>query len=69
MTNIDNDDITDDEILTSVCVGLVAIDEERNIISLVHKLHTLKHQYVIFSVDYTVQEYFKYKGDLNYLAW
>jgi hypothetical protein len=36
-TNIDPEDIIDDEILTSVCSGLVIIDEERNVIGLVHK--------------------------------
>ena len=36
-TNIDPDDIIDDEILTSVCAGLVVIDEERNVIGLVRK--------------------------------
>jgi hypothetical protein len=36
-TNLDPDDITDDEILTSVCAGLVVIDEERNVIGLVRK--------------------------------
>ena len=36
-TNIDPDDIIDDEILTSVCSGLVVIDEERNVIGLVRK--------------------------------
>jgi hypothetical protein len=36
-TYIDPDDITDDEILTSICAGLVVIDEERNVIGLVRK--------------------------------
>ena len=36
-TNIDSNDIIDDEILTSVCSGLVVIDEERNVIGLVRK--------------------------------
>ena len=36
-TNIDPEDIIDDEILTSVCSGLVVIDEERNVIGLVRK--------------------------------
>src|SRR5271155_4562725 len=36
-TKLDPDDITDDEILTSICAGLVVIDEERNIIGLVRK--------------------------------
>ena len=36
-TNIDPEDIIDDEILTSVCSGLVVIDEERNVIELVRK--------------------------------
>ena len=36
-TKLDPDDITDDEILTSVCAGLVVIDEERNVIGLVRK--------------------------------
>ena len=36
-TNLDPDDITDDEILTSVCAGLVVIDEERNVIGLVRE--------------------------------
>jgi len=36
-TNIDPDDIIDDEILTSVCSGLVVIDEEQNVIGLVRK--------------------------------
>jgi len=36
-TELDPDDITDDEILTSVCAGLVVINEERNVIGLVRK--------------------------------
>jgi hypothetical protein len=36
-TELDPDDITDDEILTSICAGLVVIDEERNVIGLVRK--------------------------------
>ena len=36
-TELDPDDITDDEILASICAGLVVIDEERNIIGLVRK--------------------------------
>src|ERR1700722_14181975 len=36
-TKLDPDDITDDEILTSICAGLVVIDEERNVIGLVRK--------------------------------
>ena len=47
-TNLDTDNITDDEILTSVCAGLVVIDEERNVIGLVRKSHTLRTwKYVI----------------------
>jgi hypothetical protein len=36
-TYLDPDDITDDEILTSICAGLVVIDEKRNVIGLVRK--------------------------------
>jgi GPI inositol-deacylase, winged helix domain len=36
-THIDPDAIIDEEILTSVCAGLVVIDEERSIIRLVRK--------------------------------
>jgi len=36
-TNIDPDDITDEETLTSVCAGLVVIDEKRDVIGLVRK--------------------------------
>ena len=36
-TNIDPDGITDDETLTSVCQGLIVIDEKRNVIGLVRK--------------------------------
>src|SRR3984957_7148815 len=36
-TELDPDDITDDEILVSICAGLVVIDEERNIIGLERK--------------------------------
>jgi hypothetical protein len=36
-TKLDPDDITDDEILTSICAGLVVIDEKRNVIGLVRK--------------------------------
>ena len=36
-TKLDPDDIIDDEILTSICAGLVVIDEERNVIGLVRK--------------------------------
>ena len=35
MTEMDADNIIDEEILTSVCAGLVVIDEERRIIRLV----------------------------------
>jgi hypothetical protein len=41
-TKLDPDDITDDEILTSICAGLVVIDEEQNIIRLVRKLPTIE---------------------------
>ena len=40
-TYLDPDDITDDEILTSICAGLVVIDEERNVIGLVRKWPTV----------------------------
>jgi len=36
-TYLDPDDITDDEILTSICAGLVVIDKEQNIVGLVRK--------------------------------
>ena len=36
-THIDPDDIIDDEILTSVCAGLVVVDQERDVIRLVRK--------------------------------
>jgi hypothetical protein len=41
-TKLDPDDITDDEILTSICAGLVVIDEERNVIGLVRKQPTVE---------------------------
>jgi hypothetical protein len=41
-TKLDPDDIIDDEILTSVCAGLVVIDEERNVIGLVRKPPTVE---------------------------
>jgi hypothetical protein len=41
-TNLDPDDITDEEILTSVCAGLVVIDGERNVIGLVRKYPALE---------------------------
>ncbi|KAI9878016.1 MAG: hypothetical protein M1830_002174, partial [Pleopsidium flavum] len=44
MTHMDSDAIEDEEILTSVCAGLVVVDEESSIIRLVH---------------YTAQEYFE----------
>ena len=36
-TELDPDGITDDETLTSICAGLVVIDEKRNVIGLVRK--------------------------------
>ena len=43
-TNIDPDDITDDETLTSVCAGLIVIDERRNVIGLVRKWPTFEYR-------------------------
>jgi len=40
-TNMDPDDIIDIEILTSVCAGLVVIDEKRSIIRLVRKYNVI----------------------------
>jgi hypothetical protein len=36
-TSLDPENITDEEVLTSVCAGLVVIDEKRRIIRLVRK--------------------------------
>ena len=41
-TKLDPDDITDDDILTSICAGLVVIDEERDVIGLVRKQPTVE---------------------------
>src|SRR5271170_3336327 len=41
-TKLDHEDIIDDEILTSICAGLVVIDEERNVIGLVRKQPTVE---------------------------
>ena len=41
-TYLDPDDITDDEILTSIYAGLVVIDEERSIVGLVRKYSTVE---------------------------
>jgi ankyrin repeat domain-containing protein 50 len=37
MTSMDPDSVIDEEILTSLCAGLVVVDEERSIIRLVRK--------------------------------
>jgi hypothetical protein len=41
MNSMDCETIVDEVILTSVCSGLVVIDENSNIIHLVHKLIAL----------------------------
>src|SRR3984957_8890630 len=41
-TKLDPEDIIDYEILTSICAGLVVIDEKRNVIGLVRKQPTVK---------------------------
>jgi len=41
-TNLDHEDITDEEILTSVCAGLVVIDGGRKVIGLVRKYPVLE---------------------------
>jgi len=42
MTNMDPDAIIDEEILTSVCAGLVVTDQESSIVHLVRKYHILE---------------------------
>ena len=41
-TKLDPEDIIDYEILTSICAGLVVIDEERNVVGLVRKQPTIE---------------------------
>jgi len=45
-TNLDPENITDEEILTSVCAGLVVIDGERNVIGLVRKYPALECEHI-----------------------
>ncbi|KIM87085.1 hypothetical protein PILCRDRAFT_64497, partial [Piloderma croceum F 1598] len=47
MTDIDSESLVQEQLLTSVCAGLVAVDEDGNIVRLIH---------------YTAQEYFEANG-------
>ena len=50
-THIDEDDLIEDEILVSVCAGLVIIDQESKVIRLIH---------------YTTQEYFERNRQIEF---
>lgn len=64
MTVIDPDAFEHELILTSVCVGLVVINEQSNIIRLVRKQLSSNaqiHLKLIWKTDHTAQEYFEAK--------
>jgi ankyrin repeat protein len=62
-TVLDRENITDIEILTSVCAGLVVVDGSRTILRLVRKSAASRRnqQCCSFSSDYTTQQYFERK--------
>jgi hypothetical protein len=43
MTEMDADYFTDEDLLISVCAGLIVVDKEQSIVRFVRKWRTIKH--------------------------